>query len=153
MHFLPDIEAPWDVCTDQRFNLETFEVRRRGKTIDDKTIVDVLVMTVAEVRDLFRAYPQIPRGLNPLVKVGLGYIVSLGQPATTLLGREAQRVKLAAKRVRRLTGRTLYLLDEPTTVLHAKNVARLLGILETLVARGNTLLLVEHNLNVLKRCD
>ena len=147
MHFLPDVEVPCDVCAGQRFNRETLEVRHRGKTI-----ADVLAMTVAEARDLFQAHPQVRRGLDLLVEVGLGY-VPLGQPATTLSGGEAQRVKLATELARRPTGRTLYLLDEPTTGLHAEDVARLLGILEALVARGNTVLLVEHNLDVLKRCD
>jgi excinuclease ABC subunit A len=147
MHFLPDVEVPCDVCGGARFNRETLEVRYRGKTI-----ADVLAMTVAEARDLFQAHPHVRRGLDLLVEVGLGY-VPLGQPATTLSGGEAQRVKLAAELARRPTGRTLYLLDEPTTGLHAEDVARLLGILEALVARGNTVLLVEHNLDVLKRCD
>jgi excinuclease ABC subunit A len=94
MHFLPDIEVPWDVCTGQCFNRETLEVRHRGKTIGDKTIVDVLAMTVAEARDLFQAHPQVRRGLDLLVEVGLGY-VSFGPPATTPSGGKAQRVKLA----------------------------------------------------------
>jgi len=147
MHFLPDIEVPWDVCTGQRFNLETLEVRHRGKTIGD-----VLAMTVAEARDLVQAHPQVRRGPDLLVEVGLGY-VSFGPPATTPSGGKAQRVKLATELVRRPTGRTIYLLDEPTTGLHAEDVACLLGILEALVARGNTVLLVEHNLDMLKRCD
>ncbi|MEW6771288.1 MAG: excinuclease ABC subunit UvrA [Bacillota bacterium] len=147
MHFLPDVYVPCEVCKGRRYNRETLEVKFRGKSI-----ADVLDLTVDEALVFFEAFPKIYRRLKTLQDVGLGYI-KLGQPATTLSGGEAQRVKLAAELSRRATGRTLYILDEPTTGLHFADVARLLDVLHRLVDAGNTVVVIEHNLDVVKTAD
>ncbi len=147
MHFLPDIYVPCEVCGGKRYNRETLEVTYRGKTISD-----VLDMSVSEALAFFGNIPQIKRKLQTLYDVGLGY-VSLGQPATTLSGGEAQRVKLAKELHRRQTGKTFYILDEPTTGLHFEDVRQLLDVLQRLVDAGNTVLVIEHNLDVIKVAD
>ncbi|MBR0310859.1 MAG: excinuclease ABC subunit UvrA [Oscillospiraceae bacterium] len=147
MHFLPDIYVPCEVCHGKRYNRETLEVRYKGKNI-----ADVLDMTVEEALDFFRDLPKIENKLRTLYDVGLGYI-KLGQSSTTLSGGEAQRVKLATELSKRATGRTIYILDEPTTGLHADDVRRLLGVLQRLVDAGNTVLVIEHNLDVIKCAD
>ena len=147
MHFLPDIYVPCEVCGGKRYNRETLEVTYRGKTI-----ADVLDMSVTEALAFFANIPQIKRKLQTLYDVGLGY-VSLGQPATTLSGGEAQRVKLAKELHRRQTGKTFYILDEPTTGLHFEDVRQLLDVLQRLVDAGNTVLVIEHNLDVIKVAD
>ena len=147
MHFLPDIFVPCDVCHGARYNRETLEVKYKGKSI-----YDVLEMTVEEAVDFFAAIPKIRKKLNTLYEVGLGY-VKLGQSATTLSGGEAQRVKLATELARPSTGRTIYILDEPTTGLHTADVHRLIDVLQRLVDRGNTVLVIEHNLDVIKIAD
>jgi excinuclease ABC subunit A len=147
MHFLPDVYVQCDVCHGKRYNRETLEVLFRGKSI-----ADVLDMTVDEGAEFFRAVPAIRDKLVTLQRVGLGYI-HVGQPATTLSGGEAQRVKLAKELSRRATGRTLYILDEPTTGLHFEDVKKLLEVLHTLVDAGNTVLVIEHNLEVIKTAD
>jgi excinuclease ABC subunit A len=147
MHFLPDVYVQCDVCKGRRYNRETLEVLYRGKSI-----ADVLDMTVDEGTDFFRAVPAIRDKLVTLQRVGLGYI-KIGQPATTLSGGEAQRVKLAKELSRRATGRTLYILDEPTTGLHFEDVRKLLEVLHALVDAGNTVLVIEHNLEVIKTAD
>ena len=147
MHFLPDVYVPCEVCGGARYNRETLEVQFRGKTI-----ADVLDMPVAEALEFFDNQPSIKRHLQTLVDVGLGY-VRLGQPAPQLSGGEAQRVKLSTELSRRPTGHTLYVLDEPTTGLHFDDVARLLNVLERLVDQGNTVLVIEHNLDVIKTAD
>ena len=147
MHFLPDVYVPCEVCDGKRYNRETLEVRYKGKTISE-----VLEMTIEESHDLFRNIPSIRRRLETLIDVGLGY-VSLGQPATTLSGGEAQRVKLASELSKVATGRTVYILDEPTTGLHFHDVARLLEVLERLTSAGNTVITIEHNLDVIKCAD
>ena len=147
MHFLPDIYVPCEVCKGQRYNRETLEVRYKGKNI-----YDVLEMTVEEAHAFFENVPKIARRLKTLVDVGLGYI-KLGQPATTLSGGEAQRVKLATELSKRSTGRTVYILDEPTTGLHTADVAQLITVLQTLVDSGNTVIVIEHNLDVIKSAD
>jgi excinuclease ABC subunit A len=147
MHFLPDVYVQCDVCKGRRYNRETLEVLFRGKSI-----ADVLDMTVDEGTDFFRAVPSIRDKLLTLQQVGLGYI-HIGQPATTLSGGEAQRVKLAKELSRRATGRTLYILDEPTTGLHFDDVRKLLEVLHALVETGNTVLVIEHNLEVIKTAD
>jgi excinuclease ABC subunit A len=147
MHFLPDVYVQCDVCKGRRYNRETLEVLFRGKSI-----ADVLDMTVDEGADFFRAVPAIRDKLVTLQRVGLGYI-HIGQPATTLSGGEAQRVKLAKELSRRATGRTLYILDEPTTGLHFDDVRKLLDVLHALVESGNTVLVIEHNLEVIKTAD
>src|SRR5213082_1426478 len=147
MHFLPDVYVQCDVCKGKRYNRETLEVLFRGKSI-----ADVLDMTVDEGADFFRAVPAIRDKLVTLQRVGLGYI-HVGQPATTLSGGEAQRVKLAKELSRRATGRTLYILDEPTTGLHFEDVRKLLEVLQALVDTGNTVLVIEHNLEVIKTAD
>jgi excinuclease ABC subunit A len=147
MHFLPDVYVQCDVCKGKRYNRETLEVLFRGKSI-----ADVLDMTVDEGADFFRAVPSIRDKMTTLQRVGLGYI-HIGQPATTLSGGEAQRVKLSKELSRRATGRTLYILDEPTTGLHFEDVKKLLEVLHALVAAGNTVLVIEHNLEVIKTAD
>jgi excinuclease ABC subunit A len=147
MHFLPDVYVQCDVCKGRRYNRETLEVLFRTKSI-----ADVLDMTVDEGADFFRAVPAIRDKLQTLQRVGLGYI-HVGQPATTLSGGEAQRVKLAKELSRRATGRTLYILDEPTTGLHFDDVRKLLEVLHALVETGNTVLVIEHNLEVIKTAD
>ncbi|HLJ58211.1 MAG TPA: excinuclease ABC subunit UvrA [bacterium] len=147
MHFLPDVYVPCDVCKGKRYNRETLEVKYKGKSI-----ADVLDMTVEEALGFFDAIPRIKRKLRTLADVGLGY-VTLGQPATTLSGGEAQRVKLSTELSRRDTGRTIYILDEPTVGLHFADVQRLLDVLHRLVDVGNTVLVIEHNLDVIKTAD
>ncbi len=147
MHFLPDVYVPCEVCSGKRYNRETLEVRYK-----EKNIADVLAMTVEEALEFFSAIPKIQRKMQLLFDVGLGYI-RLGQPATTLSGGEAQRVKLATELSRRSNGRSLYILDEPTTGLHLDDISKLLVILERLVESGNTVIVIEHNMEVLKRAD
>jgi len=147
MHFLPDVYVPCEVCKGKRYNRETLEVHYKGKSI-----ADVLDMTVSEALAFFDAVPRIRRKLATLHDVGLDYI-RLGQPATTLSGGEAQRIKLAAELARRSTGRTIYILDEPTTGLHFADIEKLLGVLGRLVDAGNTVLVIEHNLDVIKTAD
>jgi excinuclease ABC subunit A len=147
MHFLPDVYVPCDVCKGRRYNRETLEVRYRGKSI-----ADVLELSVAEALDFFASQPRIRAKLELLNDVGLGYL-HLGQSATTLSGGEAQRVKLATELARRDTGRTLYILDEPTTGLHFEDVRLLLQVLHRLVDKGNTVVVIEHNLEVIKTAD
>ena len=147
MNFLPDVFVPCEVCSGKRYNRETLEVRYKGKSI-----ADVLDMTVEEAAAFFSAIPKIARKLRTLLDVGLGYI-RVGQPATTLSGGEAQRVKLATELARQSTGRTVYILDEPTTGLHTADVQRLIEVLQRLVEGGNTVLVIEHNLDVIKVAD
>src|SRR5690349_720996 len=147
MNFLPDVYVPCEVCHGARYNRETLEVHYKGKTI-----ADVLDMPIEEAVDFFAAIPAISRHLKTLVEVGLGY-VRLGQPATTLSGGEAQRVKLASELQKRSTGRTVYVLDEPTTGLHFEDIRKLLLVLGRLVDQGNTVLVIEHNLDVIKTAD
>lgn len=147
MHFLPDIYVPCDVCHGCRYNRETLEVKYKGKSI-----YDVLEMTVEEAVEFFSAVPKIRKKLNTLYEVGLGY-VKLGQSATTLSGGEAQRVKLATELSKTSTGKTIYILDEPTTGLHTADVHRLIDVLQRLVDKGNTVLVIEHNLDVIKTAD
>jgi excinuclease ABC subunit A len=147
MHFLPDIYVPCDVCHGQRYNRETLEVQYKGKSIRD-----VLEMTVEEAYEFFKPVPTVARKLKTLIDVGLTY-VRLGQSATTLSGGEAQRVKLALELSKRDTGRTLYILDEPTTGLHFHDISLLLDVLHRLVSHGNTVVVIEHNLDVLKTAD
>jgi excinuclease ABC subunit A len=147
MHFLPDVYVPCEQCHGKRYNRETLEVRFKGRNI-----AEVLDMTVEEALDFFRHIPKIKRRLQALHDVGLDYI-RLGQPATTLSGGEAQRVKLASELCKVATGRTLYILDEPTTGLHFADVQRLLEMLDRLVKGGNTVVVIEHNLDVIKTAD
>lgn len=147
MHFLPDIYVHCDVCHGKRYNRETLEVHYKGKTIHD-----VLAMTVEDARDFFDAVPVLARKLQTLIEVGLSYI-ALGQSATTLSGGEAQRIKLARELSKRSTGKTLYILDEPTTGLHFHDIAQLLGVLFRLREQGNTIVIIEHNLDVIKTAD
>ncbi|WP_373751179.1 excinuclease ABC subunit UvrA [Jeotgalibaca porci] len=147
MHFLPDIYVPCEVCHGRRYNSETLEVKYKGKNISE-----VLHMTIDEALNYFGAVPKIRRKLQTIVDVGLGY-VTLGQPATTLSGGEAQRMKLASELQRVSTGKTLYILDEPTTGLHTHDIAKLLEVLQRLVDQGNTVLVIEHNLDVVKTAD
>ena len=147
MHFLPDVYVPCDVCKGHRYNRETLEVKYKGKNI-----YDVLEMTVEEALDFFRDIPKLARKLQTLYDVGLGY-VKVGQPATTLSGGEAQRVKLATELSKRATGRTIYILDEPTTGLHIADVHRLIEVLQRLVDAGNTVVVIEHNLDLIKTAD
>ena len=147
MNFLPDVYVPCEVCHGARYNRETLEVRYK-----DRTVADVLDMTIRQAADFFAATPIIARHLNTLVEVGLGY-VRLGQAATTLSGGEAQRVKLATELQRRSTGRTIYVLDEPTTGLHFEDIRKLLSVLQGLVAKGNSVVVIEHNLDVIANAD
>jgi excinuclease ABC subunit A len=147
MNFLPDVYVPCEVCQGARYNRETLEVHFKGKTI-----AEVLDMPIEEALTFFSAIPAISRHLQTLVDVGLGY-VRMGQSAPTLSGGEAQRVKLAAELQKRSTGRTLYVLDEPTTGLHFEDIRKLLGVLNSLVEKGNTVLVIEHNLDVIKTAD
>jgi excinuclease ABC subunit A len=147
MHFLPDVYVTCEVCRGKRYNRETLEVRYKGKNI-----ADILDMTVAEALGFFEPVPSIKQKLQTLHDVGLDYI-RLGQAATTLSGGEAQRVKLATELSRRATGRTLYILDEPTTGLHFADIRRLLEVLNQLVDQGNTVVIIEHNMDVIKTAD
>jgi excinuclease ABC subunit A len=147
MHFLPDVYVPCEVCGGARYNRETLAVKYKGKSI-----YDVLEMTIEEGMNFFEPVPKIHRKLKTLFDVGLGY-VKIGQPATTLSGGEAQRVKLANELSRRSTGKTIYILDEPTTGLHTADVHKLLDVLNRLVEQGNTVLVIEHNLDVIKSSD
>jgi excinuclease ABC subunit A len=147
MNFLPDVYVPCEVCHGARYNRETLEVHYKGKTI-----AEVLDMPIEEAREFFAAVPAIARHMETLCEVGLGY-VRLGQPATTLSGGEAQRVKLSSELQKRSTGRTVYVLDEPTTGLHFEDIRKLLGVLSSLVDKGNTVLVIEHNLDVIKTSD
>lgn len=147
MHFLPDVYVPCEVCKGKRYNRETLEIKFKGKTI-----ADVLDMRVEEALQFFSNIPRIKRKLQTIVDVGLGYI-KLGQPATTLSGGEAQRVKLASELHKRSTGKTFYILDEPTTGLHTDDIKRLLNVLQRLVDNGDTVVVIEHNLDVIKTAD
>ncbi|MBQ5467683.1 MAG: excinuclease ABC subunit UvrA, partial [Oscillospiraceae bacterium] len=147
MHFLPDVYVPCDVCRGRRYNRETLEVRYKGKSI-----ADVLDMTCDEALEYFQNLPRIRDKVQTMVDVGLGYI-KLGQSSTTLSGGEAQRVKLATELSRRSTGQTFYILDEPTTGLHVYDVSKLIDVLQKLVDAGNTVLVIEHNLDVIKCAD
>ena len=147
MHFLPDIYVPCEVCKGKRYNRETLEVKYKGKTISD-----VLDMTIEEALEFFSNVPKIKQKIQTLYDVGLGYI-KLGQPSTTLSGGEAQRVKLATELSKKATGKTLYILDEPTTGLHIADVHRLIDILQRLVDTGNSIVVIEHNLDLIKTAD
>ena len=147
MHFLPDIYVPCEVCKGKRYNRETLEVKYKGKTI-----YDVLEMTVEEGLEFFKNMPKIARKLQTLYDVGLGYI-KIGQPATTLSGGEAQRIKLSTELSKRATGKTVYILDEPTTGLHIADVHKLTEVLQKLVDSGNTVIVIEHNLDLIKTAD
>ncbi|MNS31457.1 UvrABC system protein A [compost metagenome] len=147
MHFLPDVYVPCEICKGKRYNRETLEVKYK-----DKSIADVLEMTVEDATEFFQNIPKIHRKLQTILDVGLGY-VTMGQPATTLSGGEAQRVKLASELYRRSTGKTMYILDEPTTGLHVDDIDRLLKVLHRLVDSGETVLVIEHNLDVIKTAD
>ena len=147
MHFLPDIYVPCEVCKGKRYNRETLEVRYKGKNIHE-----VLEMTVEEALGFFENLPRLYNKVQTLYEVGLGY-VKLGQPSTTLSGGEAQRVKLATELAKRSTGQTIYILDEPTTGLHTADVHKLIEVLQKLVDAGNTVVVIEHNLDVIKTAD
>jgi len=147
MHFLPDVYVPCEVCAGKRFNEATLQVKYNGLSF-----ADVLNLTVDEAMQLFKNHPQIRRALDTLADVGLGYI-ALGQSSPTLSGGEAQRVKLSRELSKRSTGRTLYILDEPTTGLHFEDIKKLLSVLDRLVAGGNTVIVIEHNLDVIKTAD
>ncbi|PZQ66569.1 MAG: excinuclease ABC subunit A, partial [Escherichia coli] len=147
MNFLPDVYVPCEVCKGARFNRETLEVHYKGKTV-----AEVLDMPIEEAADFFAAIPGIARYLRTLTEVGLGY-VRLGQPATTLSGGEAQRVKLASELQKRSNGRTVYVLDEPTTGLHFEDIRKLLLVIQGLVDKGNSVIVIEHNLDVIKSAD
>lgn len=147
MHFLPDVYVPCEECHGKRYNREALEIKYKGQSVSD-----VLEMTVSEAAEFFKNVPAIARKMDTLVEVGLGYI-KLGQPATTFSGGEAQRIKLATELSRRATGKTLYILDEPTTGLHSDDVNRLLGVLQKLVSTGNSMIIIEHNLDVIKSAD
>jgi excinuclease ABC subunit A len=147
MHFLPDVYVQCEVCKGARYNRETLEVRYKGRSI-----AEVLDMTVTQAVQFMENIPRIKTKLKTLDEVGLGYI-KLGQSATTLSGGEAQRVKLAKELAKRATGRTIYILDEPTTGLHFADIAKLLDVLQRLVAAGNTVVIIEHNLDVIKTAD
>jgi excinuclease ABC subunit A len=147
MHFLPDVHVTCEECQGRRYNRETLEVKYKGKSI-----ADVLEMTVDEALEFLEHIPSVSPGLRTLAEVGLGY-VHIGQQATTLSGGEAQRIKLARELSKRATGRTLYILDEPTTGLHLADIEKLLEVLNRLVERGNTVVVIEHNLDVIKTAD
>jgi excinuclease ABC subunit A len=147
MHFLPDVYVTCETCQGKRYNRETLEILFKGKSI-----ADVLDMTVEDAQEFFKAVPAIREKMDALVRVGLGYI-KVGQQATTLSGGEAQRVKLSKELSKRSTGRTLYILDEPTTGLHFEDVKKLLEVLHELVDNGNTVIVIEHNLDVVKTAD
>ena len=147
MHFLPDVYVPCDVCHGKRYNRETLEIRYKGRSIQE-----VLDMTVEQALAFFQPVPSVARKLETLMDVGLGYI-RLGQSATTLSGGEAQRIKLALELSKRDTGRTLYILDEPTTGLHFQDIELLLKVLQRLRDHGNTVVVIEHNLDVIKTAD
>ncbi|MEG1404397.1 MAG: excinuclease ABC subunit UvrA, partial [Oscillospiraceae bacterium] len=147
MHFLPDIYVPCEVCKGKRYNRETLEVRYKGKNISE-----VLEMTIEEAVGFFENVPKIRNQLQTLCEVGLGY-VRLGQPSTTLSGGEAQRIKLSSELCKRSTGKTVYILDEPTTGLHVADVHKLVEVLNRLVEAGNTVVVIEHNLDVIKTAD
>ena len=147
MNFLPDVMVPCEVCHGKRYNRETLEVRYKGKSI-----ADVLDMTINQAVEFFDNVPQILQKIKALQNVGLGYI-KLGQSSTTLSGGESQRVKLATELSKRDTGKTLYILDEPTTGLHFEDIRILMDVLQQLVDRGNTVLIIEHNLDVIKLAD
>ena len=147
MHFLPDIYVPCEVCKGKRYNRETLEILYKGKSI-----YDILEMTVDEEDEFFENQPKILRKLKTLQEVGLGYI-KIGQPATTLSGGEAQRVKLSTELSKRATGKTIFILDAPTTGLHTADVHKLIEVLQKLADTGNTVLVIEHNLNVIKVAD
>jgi excinuclease ABC subunit A len=147
MHFLPDVYVPCEVCKGQRYNRDTLDI-----TFKDKNISEVLDLSCEEALEFFSNQPAISRHMQTLVDVGLGY-VRLGQPATTLSGGEAQRVKLASELAKRSTGHTIYILDEPTTGLHFEDIRKLLTVLSRLVDQGNTVLVIEHNLDVIKTAD
>jgi excinuclease ABC subunit A len=147
MHFLPDVYIPCEVCNGRRFNKETLEVKYK-----QKNIAEILDMNIDEALLFFKDIPKIADILQTISDVGLGY-VKLGQPATTLSGGEAQRVKLASELARRSTGKTLYILDEPTTGLHFEDIKKLLEVLQRLVEAGNTIVVIEHNLDVVKQAD
>lgn len=147
MHFMPDVYVPCEACSGQRYNRETLEVRFKGKTI-----ADVLDMTVNQAVEFFESQPYILRKIKTIQDVGLGYI-KLGQSSTSLSGGESQRIKLATELARPSTGRTLYILDEPTTGLHFEDIRVLMGVLRRLVDKGNTVVIIEHNLDVIRACD
>jgi len=147
MHFLPDVFVPCEICDGRRYNDETLEITYRGKSISD-----VLRMTIEDGAQFFDNFPNIKDKLDAIVEVGLGYI-QLGQSATTLSGGEAQRVKLATELMKKSTGKTIYILDEPTTGLHFSDVKKLLRVLQQLVDKGNSVIVIEHNLDVIKCCD
>lgn len=147
MHFLPDVYVTCETCKGARYNRETLEIKFKGKSI-----ADVLDMTVEDAQEFFKAVPSIREKMDALVRVGLGYI-KVGQQATTLSGGEAQRVKLSKELAKRSTGRTLYILDEPTTGLHFEDVRKLLEVLHELVDQGNSVIVIEHNLDVIKTAD
>jgi excinuclease ABC subunit A len=147
MHFLPDVYVECETCRGARYNRETLEIKFKGKSI-----ADILDMTVEDAQTFFQAVPSIRDKMDALVRVGLGYI-KVGQQATTLSGGEAQRVKLSKELSKRSTGRTLYILDEPTTGLHFEDVRKLLEVLHELVDQGNSVIVIEHNLDVIKTAD
>ena len=147
MDFLPTVHVPCENCSGKRYNRETLEIKYRGKSISD-----VLEMTVNNAVDFFEYYPKILRHVSTLAEVGLGYI-TLGQHATTLSGGEAQRVKLATELSKKDTGKTLYILDEPTTGLHFQDIQHLVNVLNKLVDKGNTVLVIEHNMDIIKVAD
>ena len=147
MHFLPDVYVTCEVCKGRRYNRETLEVKYKGRSISD-----VLAMSVDEALEFFQNIPPIKRQMQTLSDVGLGYI-KLGQPAPTLSGGEAQRIKLASELHKRATGNTMYVLDEPTTGLHFEDIRKLLQVLQRLVSAGNTVIVIEHNLDVVKTAD
>jgi excinuclease ABC subunit A len=147
MHFLADVYVPCESCSGKRFNDATLEIQYKGHSI-----ADILDLSVHQARDLFKNHPRIRKILDTLMDVGLSYI-KLGQPATTLSGGEAQRIKLARELAKRDTGKTLYILDEPTTGLHFQDIEMLLAVLRRLSAAGNTVVVIEHNMDVIKTCD